>query len=317
MQFKSEFVIPFSQYPVRKGDQFFLAGSCFAEHLFKGLKNWRFPARGLSNGILFNPLSIANAFRDLLEQNPIEADDLIEEDGIFLSRFHHGAVYDTQKERLLERTKCLQQEDLAFLKSAKFLIVSFGTAKAWKHVHRNYIVANCHKEAASNFSSYRLSVADIVAAWKSVLDKLFSINPGIQVVFTVSPVKYLKEGFHENNLSKSTLLLATEQLCASYPSCNYFPSYEIVLDELRDYRFFETDFAHPTQQAINYVLHKFRESWFEPETREMIQQLEQLQKRESHRFLHPEAHSAVKFIEDTQKMRRELELKYPFQDWTY
>jgi len=112
-------------------------------------------------------------------------------------------------------------------------------------------------------------------------------------------------------------LLATEQLCANYTSCNYFPSYEIVLDELRDYRFFETDFAHPTQQAINYVLHKFRESWFEPETREMIQQLEQLQKRESHRFLHPEAHSAVKFIEDTQKMRRELELKYPFQDWTY
>jgi hypothetical protein len=175
-------------------------------------------------------------------------------------------------------------------------------------------VANCHKAPASEFNKRRLSVEEVIQDWENCTNLIQQLNPKIKIIFTVSPVKYLKDGIHENNLSKSTLLLAIDELIKRN-NCSYFPAFEILQDELRDYRFYNSDMAHPNEQAIDYIWDRFVNSQFDIQSISNIRELQQLRLMKNHRILHEGSLEHQKFIVNLEKKENELKSKFPFLNW--
>ncbi|MGB0423487.1 MAG: GSCFA domain-containing protein, partial [Flavobacteriales bacterium] len=233
------------------------------------------------NGIVFNPLSLAFAMEGLLEGKP---DRLVKRGNEWVSLDHHGSFSSPSMELLESQIALRRAGFLQGIKQAKLLTVTFGTAQVWRHLISDTIVANCHKLPTQDFKSEVLSVETIVKTWASTIRDLNKINPGLQVIFTVSPVRYKRGGAHQNTLSKSVLHLAVHDLCEQFDNTSYFPAYEICIDELRDYRFFADDYSHPSAQAIQHVYARFQESIMNSQTIEKSQKIAQLNKALAHRY---------------------------------
>ncbi|MBK9283425.1 MAG: GSCFA domain-containing protein [Sphingobacteriaceae bacterium] len=287
----------------------FLIGSCFAVEIGNILNEHRFPVLQNPNGILFNPRSIENSLSEILSP-AFEEKYLLKRGDEFYSFAHHSSVKASSKEELMQKIKNTQTTALQFLKTAKVLIITFGSAFYYKHKELNGVVANCHKQSGALFTKELCSVENIVKQYTGLLTEIKKINPLIQFIFTVSPVKYLKDGLENNALSKSTLLLAAQNICKLNKDCHYFPAYELVSDDLRDYRFFKEDLAHPNQMAVNYVWEKFAETFFSEKSIKLNHKIEQLNKAKAHRPLHnnPEEEEKLKeFVNDLdQEIMKEL-----------
>ena len=282
-----------SAWKIGYEDKILMLGSCFADEIGEQMTQRALQVTCNPFGTLYNPLSIAQAIN---YQLPTTNDQLplVEYDGLYHSMAHHGAFSraDRQETEQAVRTSIdtLQQA----LQEASVIIITFGTA--WVYEMNGTIVGNCHKLPADRFTRRRLSVEEIVDAWRPILDRY----PDKHWLFTVSPIRHIKDGLHENQLSKATLLQAVECLTGeagltaerSYsetvlqPKAVYFPSYEIVLDELRDYRFYADDLVHPSSLAINYIWERFIDTFCTPQTRnEMTIQFKRW-KQTQHRPLH-------------------------------
>jgi hypothetical protein len=219
---------------------------------------------------------------------------------------HHGAFSNVDKDELLRRC----EESLCYmnraLQEASTIIVTFGTA--WVYEYHGEVVANCHKLPAKDFVRRRLTVEEIVQKWQPIIEQMSDKR----WIFTVSPIRHIKDGLHENQISKAVLLQAVDYLTSNSASVSYFPSYEIMLDELRDYRFYAEDMLHPSQVAVDYIWQRFAETYFSSDTCKEMRVLHQLWRDRNHRFLHPESQEAQAFVERLNERVMSLKAIYPW-----
>ncbi len=277
--------IPKYSLKIDYSNRIVLFGSCFAENLFDWLKERHFNVYANPNGILFNPKSIYQTVKQAIETPNIFNEDLIfEKDNVYKSWTHQGFLFDKSKSNLLKKIINTQQQAHQFIQQADIIIITFGSAYAYIHKALNTIVSNCHKFPANIFTKQLLSVSDIVADFNFIITRLTELNPKVKFIFSVSPVKYKAYGLINNNLSKATLLLSIHELCNSNTNCFYFPAYEIVTDELRDYRFFKEDLSHPNDIAIKYVMNKFKTSLIDESTIQIVERLEKIIQATHHKI---------------------------------
>lgn len=287
----------------------FLIGSCFAENIGQRLLEHKFNCHINPYGILFNPISIADCLDSILSGSTINTHN-IENNGIYQSFLCHGSIYANSAEALQERMVTINKEALAFLKQADHLILTLGSAHGYRHTALNRVVANCHKQPGAVFEKTLISVSECVNRLSESIAKIRSINPGIQISITVSPVKYLKDGLEANALSKACLLLSAHELCHT-AGAHYFPAFELVSDDLRDHRFYKEDLAHPNELAIHYVWEKFSQAYFNEQTKTLNKEISAIVHAQSHRLLFPESEASAKFKVDLEKRISELQRKHP------
>lgn len=311
MKFQIETEIPNPDFKIDYQDKLFLIGSCFSDNIGNKLSQLKFNVTQSPSGIFFNPMSIANTLNHICSNLTFNEELLIEQDGLWYSFLHHGSIYSSSKEELLSKIENTHALCHNVLKNTTKLFITFGSAHIYTHKNLKTVVSNCHKVPNTYFTKSLLTVSEIVENFKKCISAIKSINPDIKIIFTVSPVLYIKDGIHENQLSKATLLLAINEL-QKLENIGYFPSYEIVRDELRDYRFYKEDLAHPNDIAIKYVWEKFSDCYFSDETKEIAFEVEKIIQMENHKQLQPESDASKKFTGSLEKKKRELFDKFPF-----
>lgn len=279
-----------SDWKIGYEDRILMLGSCFSDEIGEQMQQRHLPVTCNPFGTLYNPLSIAQAIQ--LTELP----ELVEYDGLWHSMAHHGSFSHPAKEETETAVRASIEHMQKAFADATVVIVTFGTAWVYEwnqesggrnqesggRSQNKYVVANCHKMPESWFSRRRLSVEEIVAAWRPILEQYKDKH----WIFTVSPIRHIKDGLHENQLSKATLLMAVEAISHQHSAVSYFPSYEIMLDELRDYRFYADDLVHPSSLAVNYIWERFADTFCTPQTRNQMQVEHKRWKFEHHRPLH-------------------------------
>jgi hypothetical protein len=299
-------------FEIDHGQRIFLSGSCFSDHIGDLLKEYKFNVLNSPSGSLFNPLSIHGGLLHLLDQVQMDEALVLEREGLCFSYLHHSSVHAKSKEELIKQVNASNAQASSFLKDANHLILTFGTAFFYHHRQLNTVVANCHKQPQQVFEKKMAEPELIVEHYSRLIEKLQKFNPKLKIIFTVSPVKYLKDGLVENTLSKAVLHLAIHRLIKACRNCFYFPAYELVNDDLRDYRFYKKDLAHPNEQAIEYVWQKFSDCFFNEATRTLNQKIHQLNQAENHRTLNPGSNDALKLQDFIDRQKTEINRAYPY-----
>lgn len=285
-----------------------LLGSCFTENIGEKLLNSKFNVNINPFGIIYNPISIANSLTRIVNNQLYTEQELSEQHKKWFSFDHHGSFSSFNQQECL--TKINNEITCAYqhLQETKTIVFTLGTAWVYENIENKKLVANCHKIPAKNFTKRLLTVDEIVQLFLALANTL----KNIQFIFTVSPVRHISDGLHENNISKSVLHLAIHELTKNHTNCHYFGAYEMVIDELRDYRFYKEDMIHPTNQAINYVWDKFASTYFNEQTNHLNQRIEKLQQAVLHRPFDFESESHQQFIKQQVLQMQQLEKEYPF-----
>jgi hypothetical protein len=316
MDFRTIVDIEKQESGITYSNKIMMLGSCFTENIGKKLEEAKFQLFINPFGILYNPDSIYYSLLRILDNQLLGKNDIFEYEGSWKSYFHHSRFTELTPENFLEKANKRLTEAAAFLKHTDFLFITFGTAWIYRLKQSGSVVSNCHKMPASLFSRQKSDVADIVEKYSEVLDRLVKNNPKIKIVFTVSPIRHWKDGAHENQLSKATLLLSVEQLQKKYPGhIIYFPAYEIVLDELRDYRFYGEDMQHPNQIAIQYIWERFSDCFFSKTTITIQKDIEKITAAVKHRPFNPQSTAFKQFIDQNLRHIDRIEEKYPNLDF--
>jgi len=284
MKFRTEIPIPKYPFQISYQDRVLLLGSCFSDNIGSFLTNNRFSVLSNPFGTLFNPVSIANTLKMTLNPALFTEDYRYYFDHRWVSFAHHGSFSHSDENQFVKQINEQFRITKTFLKKTNFLFITFGTAYCYNFIERDLIVANCHKIPNTKFHKYCLNINEIVTIYKEITSILQSFNPSIHIIFTVSPVRHLGDGFHENQLSKSVLHLAVEQL-TNGKNIFYFPAYEILMDDLRDYRFYAEDLCHPNESAVRYMEEIFAESFFSQKTKKQLKEIEKENKFLNHRKL--------------------------------
>jgi hypothetical protein len=272
-------------FEIEHGQKVVLSGSCFASEIGQMLADHRFNVLINPDGILFNPVSLYHSLDTALHMRSFDRSAVLVRDGVYLSYQHHSSVSGTSEEELLKKIRHSAQRAQDFLWSANCIVITFGTAHVYYHRALGRVIGNCHRQPAGTFEKRMVGVGEIVSMYDRLIHALKNVNPGVKIIFTVSPVKYLADGLAGNSLSKATLLLAAHELVKRHDDCHYFPAYELVTDDLRDYRFYKEDLAHPNELAIRYVWEKFSACYFAPPTLELNRQIARLNDAMRHRPL--------------------------------
>ena len=282
---------------IEYGDKILLLGSCFADNIGAKFSEHYFQATINLFGTLYNPASIAAAITN------VGNSQLVEHNGLWHSMMHHGAFSGMDKEEVL--TRCEQSRALLqrALMEASTVVVTFGTA--WVYEMEGQVVANCHKLPANRFTRRCLTVDEIVEMWQPIVASM----PDKHWIFTVSPIRHVKDGLHANQISKAILLQAVDRLGQSY-----FPSYEIMMDELRDYRFYAEDMVHPSAVAVEYIWQRFVDTYMNKDTQTEMRVLNQLWRDNQHRMLHPDTDEARTFLQRLAERKAQLQQRYPWID---
>jgi hypothetical protein len=283
MQFRT--IIPAPQYPfhIENEDTVMLVGSCFSDNMGHYFDTHRFDVCSNPFGVLFNPISIDRALRFMLQPDLFDKNRYFYKyRDLWVSFAHHGRFSKESFEEFEATIDENLERSAEFLRKTRYLFVTFGTAFCYKFIPRDLIVSNCHKIPNHQFDRMRLDVKKIVTQWNSTLTLLKEQCPDMKVIFTVSPVRHLGDGAHENALSKSILLLAVEKLVDNETTF-YFPAYEYLMDDLRDYRFYAKDLCHPNDMAVSYLEEKLAESFFTEETAARMAEIEKENRFLNHR----------------------------------
>ena len=302
------------QPALRHSDRVVVMGSCFAEHIGARLSEMKWRTAVNPFGVLYNPLSIAEAIGRLISARPYTEEELtLYPHGGWSTWMHHSRYAHPDKEAALQ----LINESLAtgsqMLAQADMLIVTLGTAWVYRLKETDQVVGNCHKVPERAFTRQRMTVEETVEAMAIVLAQLWEVNPSLRLIVTVSPVRHLKDTLHGNQLSKATLLLAVDELCRRFPDrVHYFPAYEIVMDELRDYRFYADDMAHPSPQAVEYVWERFVEHMTHREAQDFMTQWTKVTRALAHRPFRPEGEEYKEFVRQNMLRIMELKEKFPY-----
>jgi hypothetical protein len=297
-------------------------GSCFAENIGEKLLKSKFQTIINPFGILFNPQSVCYSLERILEKKLFSKDELFEHEGVWKSFYHHSHFIELTSETFLKNANKKLEEASDFLQVTDFLMITFGTAWIYRLKESGKVVSNCHKLPGSLFLREKLTADVVVETYTELIRQLLQVRPAMKIIFTVSPIRHQKDGMHENQLSKAVLLLAVEQLQRLFPAnIIYFPAYEIVLDELRDYRFYAGDMVHPNETAIRYIWERFSGCFFSEGTKKQLSEIEKITAAAQHRPFNPQSKAFQDFTGKNLKSLSEIEKKYPNLDfkeeWTY
>lgn len=315
MEFSTRISVLKPPFTFSYADPVVLIGSCFAENIGKKLEEGKFPVDINPFGILYNPACVARAVRMLLRPERYTERDLFERDGLYHSFDHHSRFSAMSEAACLVGINERLAHSADWFANATRLIVTFGTAYVYRLKDGGRIVSNCHKLPEDRFERSRLSVGEVVGEWRELLLSVWERNPGLKVLFTVSPVRHWKDGAHANQLSKSVLLLAIEALQAEFPKQTaYFPSYELMMDELRDYRFYADDMLHPSPLAVEYIWERFVETGLSPASVSLLKEWREIQKALNHKPFRPESEAYRQFILQTLLKMERIREKMPSFD---
>ena len=285
----------------------FFIGSCFTQHIGTNMQALKFNAEVNPFGVVYNPISVRNSLDTLLKKELFSENDLHFRNENWFSFYHHSSFSNPKKEACLENINSKINSASTKLAETNYLAITFGTARVFRRKETEEIVSNCHKLPASVFKREILSVEQIVAEYISLLELMFKTNPDLKVILTVSPIRHWKDGAEGNQISKSILLLAASQLVEKYENVYYFPSYEIMMDDLRDYRFYAEDMIHLSPLAIKYIWEKFSDVVFDQETLKLFPRIQKINKALSHTPFHSSSKLYKDFCRKTLKEIETLE----------
>lgn len=280
-------------------------GSCFASEIGSKLKEVKFPVLINPSGTVYNPVSVANALQTVISNKVFKREDLFNYNDRFLSFYHYTNFSSENPEKCLSDINEMTQKAHKFLSDARFLFVTLGTARVYRLKETGEIVSNCHKLPGDRFTQELLSVGAIIDIWKKTIDDLRKYNKNLNIVFTVSPVRHWKDGAHGNQVSKSVLILAIEELIRYSSESQYFPAYELLMDDLRDYRFYADDMLHPSASAIEYIWEKFSDCFLEKDVQNAKNEVLKIVNAYNHRITNPTQSELKKFAE---KILKKIEL---------
>jgi len=284
MDFRTEIKIEPQRRLIDYSTPVLFTGSCFSGEMASKMMEGLMPVLSNPTGVVYNPVSVSSALRSLITEKTYTEKDLWYHNGKCLSFAHYTDFSDDDSAVCLERINSIASEAADFIKRANFLFITFGTAWIYRRVDTGEAVSNCHKIPASFFSRELLSVSSIIKDWSELMTELYSFNPDLSVIFTISPVRHWKDGAHGNQVSKSVLFLAVEELQKIFPEAGYFPSYEMLIDDLRDYRFYADDMLHPSDAAVEYIWKKFSEACVETGAQRLWKEISEISKASRHRI---------------------------------
>lgn len=288
-----------------------LLGSCFSKNIGNKLTYFKFQTHQNPFGILFHPKAIENLITNAINKKEYVSKDLIFQDERWHSFDAHSNLSSSNQEILLKKLNSSVQATNKKLKKATHIIITLGTSWVYRSIETGAVVANCHKIPQKKFSKELLSIVEINKSLKTIISLLKSINKDINVLFTVSPIRHLKDGFIENTQSKSHLIAAIHNI-VDCKNVSYFPSYEIMMDELRDYRFYSEDMIHPNKIAINYIWEKFSETWFEENTGSIMKEIELIQKGMAHKPFDKNSEKHQNFLQNLESKKEKIRTQFPF-----
>ena len=314
MEFITPVNIDDSDFKLNYSKNSFLLGSCFTDNVGKKLKYYKFPVLVNPFGVLYNPISIKNTLKILMGFNTIENKDLIKYNNIWISFYHGTGFSGPDKQKVLESIQKSVKEASEWLKKTDLLTITFGTSWAFKFKENGLIVANCHKLPAKNFERVFLSSDQIVSSYTELIKNIYQHNPKIRILLTTSPVRHLKDGLVENQRSKSNLIVSIHKILEQFPEIDYFPSYEIMMDELRDYRFYAADMTHISTTGIKYIWERFADAYIKKSSFRIMEKIEKIQQAKEHRPFRPESLEYQKFLKKQAEKISQLMEKYPFID---
>ncbi|MBQ5572031.1 MAG: GSCFA domain-containing protein [Bacteroidales bacterium] len=289
MEFRTKIDIPKFEFGISHKDRCLFIGSCFAENIGNKLSETKIPTSVNPTGILYNPLSICKSIKNALSDRKYSANDVFLSGGMWNSFDFHSRFSNVEKAKCIESINSANEMLKCQLETASGMFVTFGTAYVYELAETGKIVCNCHKQPEKLFNRRLLPVSEIVELWTECIKVLEEANPHLRIVFTVSPIRHWRDGAHQNQISKSTLHLAINELNTKFGNTDYFPAYEIQMDELRDYRFYAADMVHPSETAVQYIWERFCEAFFTEQTKSAIARIGKITAAANHRPLNPQS----------------------------
>ena len=308
MNFQLPISIPFLDPLIKHQHKIVLVGSCFTEHINSFLNKAKFETAQNSHGIIFNPVSVCKSLVDVIEHKKYTQNDLFFLNEYWHSWYHHSDFSEMESNKTLEKINTEIEKQHHFLKEADYVFITLGSAFCYRHVEENIIVSNNHRAPSSWFEKELLTIESIITHLKTIQEKLLAFNHKIKIVYTVSPVRHSRDGVIENNRSKARLLEAVHSL----PNVYYFPAYELVIDILRDYRFYDIDMVHPNYQATAYVWEKFVTHCIDPSCLPLMKTMEQVYKAVHHISKNTQSQAHKKFLKEHHNLCLSLLIEYPY-----
>jgi hypothetical protein len=296
MNFTTKVPIEKYQNPIDYNSRIMSLGSCFAENMAEKFEYFKFQNSVNPFGIIFNPVSIEKLVNRIVNKIEFTEEDIFYHNDLWHCYEVHSELSNANKEDFLNNLNSILSENFKIISNATHVIITYGTSWVYRNKTSNEIVANCHKVPQSQFDKEILSVEIIEQSIKSTINLIQKINSNCNFIFTISPVRHIKDGFVENQRSKAHLITALQSAICNLQSAIYFPSYEIMMDELRDYRFYSDDMLHPSQTAIDYIWIKFFENYVSESEFSTMNQVCEIQRALKHRPFNPDSDSYLKFL---------------------
>ena len=286
-------------------------GSCFSENIANKLKYYGFKTKCNPFGILYNAHSISKCLHYIASSQTIEPKDLIFHNECWHSKWHHGSFSAPDQKVMMQKCNVSLQDHQEAFQYHNCIFITLGTAFIYRLKSSDEVVGNCHKMPQNDFIKSMMPVEDVVQTFAASIKEIINRSPKMQFVFTISPVRHLRDGFVENQLSKSTLTVAVHELVKRFSSVHYFPAYELVMDDLRDYRFYKADMLHPNEQAVDYIWSRFKHAFIAENSYKIMDKIEGLRKMQAHKALHPQTEQHQQFLKKLEEKKKTFKAAHP------
>lgn len=305
--------------PIGYKDKLLLVGSCFTEHIGNALEELKFSVLQNPNGILFDPASVCKSLTSYIQNKQYKEEDLFQLNEVWHSWQHHSRFSNTSAAEAIQVINESQQRAHAFLKEADWIIITLGSSFSYRltalaNNKTGEGVANCHRAPGQWFTKHLLSIDETITMLDNTYHQLLQFNPKLKIIFTVSPVRHIRDGVVENNRSKARLIESVHHMVNKFDRLYYFPAYELVIDVLRDYRFYDIDLAHPNYMATSFVLEKFTESCIDPGARSLMEEVRKIVIAKKHKAFQPATTAHQQFLKANAEKTKELMDQFPFLD---
>ncbi len=316
MDFMLNLQVPKASELLHHQQKILSVGSCFTEHIGNALSELKFEVLQNPNGILFDPASVCHSLVSYIQNKEYKEEDLFLLNEVWQSWNHHSRFSGVDKEDVLRKINQSSHAAHHFLKDANWLIITLGSSFSYRLVNEQMLpVANCHRGPQQWFEKYLMPISETVERLDNAIHQLFHFNRKLNIIFTISPVRHIRDGVMENNRSKARLIEAVHHLVNKFDGLFYFPSYELVIDVLRDYRFYDIDMVHPNYLATEFVLQKFLETFMSSDTYRLTQEIKALVVSSRHKPTHPTTDAHKKFLRSNYDKVKNLKQQYPYLDF--
>ena len=322
MQFQVPINIKSPDTRINYRDNILLTGSCFTEHIGNSLSELKFSTLQNPNGILFDPRSVCNSLISYIDNKQYKKEDLFYLNEVWNSWEHHSRFSNINAEEGLREINQSQHQAYDFLQQADWLIITLGSSFSYRLTNdadkanstKGEGVANCHRAPSQWFNKYLLTIDEIISLLDTTYHRLKQFNSKLKIIFTISPVRHIRDGLIENNRSKGRLIEAVHHMVNKFSGLYYFPAYELVVDVLRDYRFYDVDMVHPNYPATEFVMEKFKENFIDEESQQLMDEIKKIVIARKHKAFQPETNAHKNFLKNHLEKTKELQSKYTFLD---